>query len=144
MHSMPSRDVSILLPLFALAGWTALVLILIAFRRIGAGLAGRVRPVDFRYGESACVPPEVSLPNRNYMNLLELPVLFYVAGLIAFVTGQASLLQSALAWGYVGLRVAHSLIHLSYNNVYHRLAAFALSNFVLLALWVTVFMGLGG
>lgn len=132
-----------LLPLFALAGWTALILILIAFRRIGAGLAGRVKPADFRYGESPGVPPDVSLPNRNYMNLLELPVLFYVAGLIAFVTGQASPLLSALAWGYVGLRVVHSLIHLSYNNVYHRLAAFALSNFVLLALWAGVFLGLG-
>lgn len=141
---MPSRDVSSLLPLFALAGWTALILLLIAFRRIGAGLAGRVRPADFRYGESAGVPPDVCLPNRNYMNLLELPVLFYVVGLIAFVTGQASPPQLALAWAYVVLRVVHSLIHLSYNNVYHRLAAFALSNFVLLALWVTVFMGLGG
>ena len=30
----------------------------------------------------------------------------------------------------------HSVIHLSYNNVTHRLTAFALSNFVLIALWV--------
>ncbi len=141
---MPSRDVSSLMPLFALAGWTALILALIAVRRIGAGLAGRVRPADFRFGESAVVPPDVCLPNRNYMNLLELPVLFYVAGLIAFVTGQTSPLQSALAWAYVGLRVVHSLIHLSYNNVYHRLAAFALSNFVLLSLWLQVFWGLHG
>lgn len=126
---------AILFPLFALSGWTFLILVLIAYRRIGAGLAGRVKPADFRFGESACVPPEVCLPNRNYMNLLELPVLFYVVGLIGFVTGQPSALQLGLAWAYVGLRVVHSLIHLSYNDVYHRLAAFALSNFVLLALW---------
>jgi hypothetical protein len=37
--------------------------------------------------------------------------------------------------------VVHSLIHLSYNDVYHRLAVFALSNFVLLALWGLVFQG---
>ena len=79
---------SILYPLFALSGWTLLILVLIAYRRIGAGLAGRVKPADFRFGESAAVPPEVCLPNRNYMNLLELPVLFYVVGLIAFVTGK--------------------------------------------------------
>ncbi len=132
---------SILYPLFALSGWTFLILVLIAYRRIGAGLAGRVRPADFRFGESAAVPPEVCLPNRNYMNLLELPVLFYVVGLIGFVTAQQSALQLGLAWAYVGLRVAHSLIHLSYNNVYHRLAVFALSNLVLLALWGLVLQG---
>ncbi len=132
---------SILYPLFALSGWTFLILVLIAYRRIGAGLAGRVKPADFRFGESAAVPPEVCLPNRNYMNLLELPVLFYVVGLIGFVTAQQSALQLGLAWAYVGLRVAHSLIHLSYNNVYHRLAVFALSNLVLLALWGLVLQG---
>ena len=132
---------SILYPLFALSGWTLLILVLIAYRRIGAGLAGRVKPADFRFGESAAVPPEVCLPNRNYMNFLELPVLFYVVGLIAFVTGQHSALQLGLAWAYVGLRVVHSLIHLSYNDVYHRLAAFALCNFVLLALWGLTFQG---
>ena len=41
----------------------------------------------------------------------------------------------ALAWVYVGLRVVHSAIHLTYNNVMHRLIAFALSNAVLIALW---------
>ena len=76
---------SILYPLFALSGWTLLILVLIAYRRIGAGLAGRVKPADFRFGESAAVPPEVCLPNRNYMNLLELPVLFYVVGLIGYL-----------------------------------------------------------
>jgi hypothetical protein len=41
------------------------------------------------------------------------------------------------------LRVVHSLIHLSYNDVYHRLAAFAASNGVLLVLWVLAGLGLG-
>ncbi len=134
---------AILLPVFALAAWTFLILVLIAFRRIRAGLAGRVTPADFCLGESAAVPPEVSLPNRNYMNLLELPVLFYVVCVMAFVSGPPSALQVGLAWAYVGLRVAHSLIHLTYNDVYHRLAAFATSNGVLLVLWVLAGLGLG-
>ena len=133
---------SILYPLFALSGWTLLILVLIAYRRIGAGLAGRVKPADFRFGESAAVPPEVCLPNRNYMNLLELPVLFYVVCLLIYVAGQQSPWLPGLAWAYVALRVAHSLIHLSYNDVYHRLAAFAASNGVLIALWVLAGLGL--
>ena len=32
--------------------------------------------------------------------------------------------------------IVHSVIHLSYNHVIHRLLAFALSNFVLVTLWI--------
>jgi len=41
-----------------------------------------------------------------------------------------------LAWFFVAARVVHSAIHLSYNNVYHRLSAYAASNVLLVALWI--------
>lgn len=82
------------------------------------------------------VPPHVSLPNRNYMNLLELPVLFYVAGILIYVTGGATPAMLMTAWVYVGLRVLHSLIHLTYNHVIQRMLVFAASNVVLVALWM--------
>jgi hypothetical protein len=44
-----------------------------------------------------------------------------------------------LAWVYVGLRALHSLVHLTYNNVMHRLIVFAAGNVVLAALWVAFF-----
>lgn len=135
-------NAAILLPLMALAGWTLCVLLLIPFRRFGAGRKGLVTAEDFRYGESARVPPEVSLPNRNLMNLLELPVLFYALGLIAYVSGQADALCVQLAWAYVALRVLHSVIHLSYNKVEHRLVAYAVSNVVLVALWLRLLVAL--
>jgi hypothetical protein len=130
------QNPAILYPIFALAAWTALVLLLIPFYRVRAGRRGEIVTKDFRYGESATVPSYVKIPNRNYMNLLELPVLFYVVCLLLYISAAASLIMLTLAWTYVALRVVHSLIHLSYNNVIHRLAAFALSNFVLIALWV--------
>jgi hypothetical protein len=125
-----------LYPMFALAGWTALVLLLIPTVRIRSAVRREVVADDFRYGESAAVPSYVSLPNRNYMNLLELPMLFYVACLLLYVTAGVSPLTTAVAWLYVALRIVHSVIHLSYNHVLHRLAAFATSNVVLLVLWV--------
>lgn len=126
----------ILLPVFALALWTSLVLLLIPITRIRAGRRRQIVTDDFKYGESERVPDYVRLPNRNYMNLLELPVLFYMVCLLLFVTAGGSQAALALAWIYVGLRVLHSLIHLTYNHVLHRLAAFATSNVVLIVLWV--------
>lgn len=68
----------ILFPMGALALLTFTVLLFIPIRRFRAAFAGKVGPEDFKYGESERVPGDVSLPNRNYMNLTELPVLFYV------------------------------------------------------------------
>jgi hypothetical protein len=127
-------------PMGALALLTFLVLLLIPFRRFRAAFAGRVTREDFRFGESAKVPGDVSIPNRNYMNLLELPMLFYVAGLMYYVAGRVDQTVLGVAWAYVVLRAAHSAIHLTYNNVFHRLTLFALSNVVLGVFWVLFFL----
>ena len=131
------RNPALLYPMFALACWTLVVLLLIPVVRVRSALKREIRADDFKFGESAAVPGYVSIPNRNYMNLLELPMLFYVVCLLLYVTGGASSLTIALAWAYVVLRVVHSAIHLSYNHVMHRLAAFTLSNFALVFLWLS-------
>jgi len=76
----------ILYPVLALVALTFVVLLLIPYARFRAAARGRVTVADFRYGESANVPGDVSLPNRNLMNLLELPLLFYVGCLALYVT----------------------------------------------------------
>jgi len=128
-------DTRILLPAVALVGLTFLVLMQVPIRRFRAAFAGKVVPDDFKYGESDRVPNEVSIPNRNLMNLLEMPVLFHVCCLAFYVTKTADALVLGIAWAYVLLRAGHSLVHLTYNKVMHRLTLFALSNFVLGALW---------
>lgn len=129
---------SILFPMVALVTLTFAVMLLIPVRRFRAGFAGQIRYDDFKYGESERVPPEVSIPNRNMMNLLELPLLFYVACLTYLVAGKVDTVALALAWAYVALRVAHSAIHVTYNRVRHRLIAFALSNIVLVSFWTNL------
>lgn len=119
----------------ALVALTFAVLLLIPFRRFRAGAAGAVEFDDFRLGESPRVPPEVSLPNRNMMNLLELPVLFYAACLAGLAAGRVSEAMLNIAWAYVALRAVHSAIHLTYNRVTHRLTAYAASNVALFMLW---------
>jgi hypothetical protein len=127
-------------PMGALAFLTFGVLLLIPFRRFAAGRAGQVKADDFRFGESTQVPGSVSIPNRAMMNLLELPVLFYVACLMYVLAGKVDGVTLAVAWTYVGLRAVHSAIHLTYNKVMHRLIPYALSNVVLVGFWILFFV----
>ncbi|MEZ6029685.1 MAG: MAPEG family protein [Hyphomonadaceae bacterium] len=129
-------------PAAVLALWTLLVLFLIPFRRFRAAAAKRVTAEDFRFGESARVPADVSVPNRAWMNLLEAPVLFYVACMIWHAIGQVTDLVVAIAWTYVGLRIVHTLVHVTYNNVFHRLSIFALSNLALTVFWILLAVAL--
>jgi hypothetical protein len=127
-------------PMGALALLTFITVVLVGARRIAAARQGSVKARDFRYGESASVPSEVAVANRNYMNLLELPLLFYVACLMYDVAGAVDSRTTLIAWIYVAVRAIHSAIHLTYNNVLHRLAAFAVSNVVLIVYWIRLFI----
>ncbi len=135
---------SLFAPVIALVLLTLAVLLYTGVKRFKAGFAGRVKAHDFRYGESANVPPDVAVANRNFMNLLEAPLLFYVFCLVAYVTQHVSAGVVYLAWAYVGLRVLHTGIHLAYNRILYRFGAFALSNVVLLVLWLWLGVALFG
>jgi hypothetical protein len=136
------NQTNILYPMVALAALTFVVLLLIPYARFRAGRRRRVVIDDFRFGESQNVPSDVSIPNRNLMNLLEMPVLFYVACLTLYVTKNVNTLVLSLAWLYFGLRAGHSLVHLTYNKVFHRLTVYAASNVVLAIMWVRLFSAL--
>jgi hypothetical protein len=129
---------AILYPVVALVALTFAVMVRMYRVRVGAARAGRVRVRDFKLGESADVPADVALPNRNFMNLLEMPMLFYVACIVFYVTATVDVVALILAWLYVAARVAHSVVHLTYNNVLHRLTAFGASSVALLALWAVL------
>ena len=131
---------AIFAPMGAMALLTFSVLLLVPIARFRAVFAGQVTPDDFKLGESALVPANVSLPNRNYMNLLELPTLFFPVCLMFYLTHRVNAAALDVAWAFVVLRLAHTLIHVSYNNVRHRLVAFTFSNGALGALWVMFFV----
>ena len=129
---------AILYPAAALVFWTFAVLLVLGRRRFGAARRRQVCAADFACGESANVPESLRIPNRNLANLLEMPVLFYLACVVLFVTGKVAFWGVVLAWAYVAARMAHTVVHLSYNDVMHRFRAFALSNAVLFALWLGI------
>jgi len=117
-------------------GWTFLVLLLVPYRRFKAGFSGQLAAEDFRCGESARVPHSVAIPNRIFMNLIEMPALFYVLCVILFVTHQVDNIFVELGWAYFAMRIVHSLIYLTYNHVVHRFFSFAISNLLVVAIWL--------
>ena len=72
----------------------------------------------------------------NYRNLFEAPVLFYALVACAVAAAYAPPWLVIGAWCYFGLRVVHTIIHCTYNNVMHRLAAFAIGFVLLVGLWI--------
>lgn len=126
----------IFLPVLALVFWTFIVLLMLPFRRFALIQSGQVGINDFKLQETDRVADSVVLVNRNYTNLLEMPVLFYLACVLLYLLEGVTQVGLILAWSYLGLRILHSLIHLTYNRVFHRFLIFALSNVVLLLLWL--------
>ena len=78
----------------------------------------------------------------NFNNLFEVPILFYLALVVAFLTQQVTPLMLGLAWIFVAGRVLHSLIQCSYNKVMHRFTVYSLSTCVVWVLWAVLAVGL--
>ena len=131
----------ILQPTAVLTLLTLTVLLILPIRIFLAQLAKKITlQDDFKHGVSSASPPEINILNRNYINLLQAPVLFYVASLVIFVTNKTDTTFLYLAWAYVALRIIHSAIHLTYNRVLHRGLTFGASVGVLATIWVRVLL----
>jgi hypothetical protein len=69
-------------------------------------------------GELARISPAaVSNPSDNLKNLFEIPVLFYALVLFLYATRQVDPLYLGAAWAFVAFRVAHSIVHCTFNLV---------------------------
>lgn len=80
------------------------------------------------------VPDRVNWKAHNYAHLMEQPTLFYATVVILGVIGQGHGLNLQLAWAYVILRIAHSIVQATWNRVAVRFTLFCLSTVALLAL----------
>jgi hypothetical protein len=126
---------ALLPPVFALVLLTAVVwLAMLVVRNANVAL-GKVSMRYYQtYREGA--PPEwVERPARTFMNLLEVPVLFYVACLMMLATNACDAAQVALAWTFVGTRVLHAIIYMAWNYVPARFAAYVIGCVTLGVIW---------
>ncbi|RBQ64669.1 hypothetical protein FVER14953_21673 [Fusarium verticillioides] len=123
-------------PLVALNGWVFAIEALLYKRRIPALSKYGVTfdPATVKQQKAEKLPPFVNWAADNFNNLQEQPTQFYaiVLGLSLLDIRDKNTVR--LAWAYVGLRVLHSLIHVSTNNPGIRFPVFAASSFALLGM----------
>ena len=128
----------ILAPAVALILWSFVMGAWLYATRIPAVTKGKIvydahRPAGEFHAQ---LPAAVRWKADNYNNLMEQPTLFYAVALILALLGAGDGLNAGLAWLYVGLRVAHSLVQALINVVMIRFAIFMVASLVLLAMSV--------
>ena len=77
------------------------------------------------------LPPEISRVSNNYNHLFEQPVVFYALAIVIGVLGHTDMVFIYMAWTYVALRFAHSIIQATVDKVMVRFTLFAISWVVL-------------
>jgi hypothetical protein len=105
-----------------------------AMRRAGIDLKGRVGGRGQNL--EGVLPDSVQWKSHNYIHLMEQPTIFYAIALTLVFMGMGAGINLGLAWGYVGLRVVHSLIQATANIILYRFTVFTLASLCLLGLTV--------
>jgi hypothetical protein len=126
---------SVLAPVLALIVWSLVMWLWMYVTRIPAMSKAGIKPQDARFpGSLSKLPDGVRAAADNYNHLMEQPTIFYALAFLTYLLGLQSPLTAGLAWGYVGLRVVHSLVQVTVNAVTVRFLVFVLSTLVL-ATW---------
>ena len=131
----------ILAPAAILVLWSMVVLIWVTVTRFAAILRlpkDQLRTLsrDGTRGHDLerVLPESVNWKSHNYTHLMEQPTVFYAAVLILALEGAGGGISVTLAWGYVVLRILHSLWQATVNKLPLRMLLFTASSLCLIAL----------
>ena len=126
----------ILAPTVGLSLWSFVMWAWLNATRIPAIVKNQIVFDPHRPAEEfhAKLPAQVRWKADNYNHLMEQPTLFYAAALTLALLDAGAGLNAALAWLYVALRIAHSLVQATINVIMLRFAIFMAASVVLLVL----------
>jgi len=92
---------------------------------------------------NALMPDRAKQVSDNYMHLMEQPTLFYAVCFSLQFLGQGEHpVNIGFAWGYVSIRVLHTLVHSTFNDVRIRFFLFLLSSVFLVGLVTHAVLGM--
>ena len=130
----------ILGPIVALVAWSLVMMLWMAATRLPAMSRKGIRIGTLVGGRGAdldgVLEDSIQWKSHNYSHLMEQPTVFYAVALSLALMDQGGGLNLALAWIYVGLRIAHSLVQAIFNRVLVRFLLFLLSSLALVGLTV--------
>jgi hypothetical protein len=123
-------------PIVALVLWSFVICAWLYATRIPAIANGKIiyDPQGPNEEFHAQLPAQVRWKADNYNNLMEQPTLFYAVTLTLAMLGAGDIVNTSLAWLYVGLRIAHSLVQALVNVVMVRFTVFMVASLVLFAM----------
>lgn len=128
----------ILRPMVVLVTWTLVMLVWTIATRLPAMNAAGVdmaKLVGTKASDAdRALPAQVQWKAHNLNHLMEQPTLFYAICSVLALTGTGDGINAWIAWAYVALRIAHSLVQATINRVYPRFVLFLLSSLMLAAL----------
>lgn len=128
----------ILKPVAILAGWTMLMWFWMYATRLPAMQKAKIDVKNWVGGTGkdldAVLPTKTQWVAHNYNHLHEAPTVFYAVAITLAMVGAGNGLNATIAWAYVGLRIAHSLVQILWNRVAVRFTLFLLSSLALAAL----------
>lgn len=125
---------SILYPAMAMLLLNLVVATALFIRRIRAVQQG-LNPAYFRFNRGARIPTSLITAEQHYQNVHEMPLVFFITVLLAYLAVDVNFLFLVLAWLYVAFRLIHSLIHLGSNHLPWRRNLFVASFIVLVLMW---------
>lgn len=131
-------DADFLTPVLALVAWTLVMWLWMYATRLPAMKAAGIDPQQAADAGSLAqhLPPGTRWVADNYNHLHEQPTIFYALMFFAALTGGGDATAVSLAWGYVALRVVHSLVQATVNRVVVRFSVFAAGSLVLMVFTV--------
>jgi len=124
-----------LTPVLVLILWSLAVWYIMYARRIPAMQKAKIDPDSAKSPDGdwkSKMPERAQFAAHNYNHLMEQPTIFYALMFYIALTGGESGLMGHLAWGYVVLRVLHSLVQVTSNKVMIRFSLFSLSTILLI------------
>jgi hypothetical protein len=125
----------ILLPLFVEVILTFALLLWLGPLRARDFRSGLVREEDIALRQPNWSKPTLQV-QYSFSNQFELPVLFYVLTILAYVTHHAGTLFVVLAWVFVIFRLLQAYVHVTNNKVRLRGAFFIVSALALVIMWI--------
>src|SRR5579871_5901985 len=105
---------AILLPVFVQVALSLALVVWLAFLRTRALDRKEVPPETIALGQKAW-PERIVQIGNSFQNQFELPVLFYLAVIVAITARKADLAFVILSWVFVISRLVHAFVHTGSN-----------------------------